>query len=410
MLSSGGTQIIQLASSVLIARFLGNEGFGEFSLVRSTILLFGVLAGTGLGIAATKHIAQFRESDPVVTGRLIALFLGLSSLLGGVACLLCIVLADEIAGLLLNAQHFESTLRSAAVLLLFNTVSGVQIGAIAGLEAFRRLAAISFFEAVAYLVLGSMGAYFWGVDGAVVGLVCAGAFSLAAKHQSLVQECRKRGIKLTWDGLSANKLRILGEIAIPASVISLSAQPVEWFLRILLVRNPNGLAEVAILTAAMSWGLAVQMIPAQIATPARPILASLIATRNTHAFRRLVWTSSGLALAAGTLVALPMSFLAPFLMRLYGESFVPGAGVLIVIVITYAMTAPTAVFTEALATAGRIWSQFVLRILWGMATLTVAVLLIEKGAFGIALACAAGNAVYLAAQAYLVRSLMRDLG
>src|SRR6476619_3959233 len=64
---------LTLAASVLAGRLLGPEGFGEIGMIQSTQGLFGVLAGAGLGLAATKFVAEHRSIDPTRAARCIAL-------------------------------------------------------------------------------------------------------------------------------------------------------------------------------------------------------------------------------------------------------------------------------------------------------------------------------------------------
>jgi len=70
---------LMLAATVLVARMLGKTGFGELGMIRTTVGMFGVFAGFGLGLTATKHVAEFRRSDPDRAGRII----GLSGLFAG---------------------------------------------------------------------------------------------------------------------------------------------------------------------------------------------------------------------------------------------------------------------------------------------------------------------------------------
>ena len=74
--SMTGTVISQgmmLVASVLVARMLGKTGYGELGMVRSTVSMFGIFAGFGLGLTATKYVAEFRQTDPDKTGRIIGL-------------------------------------------------------------------------------------------------------------------------------------------------------------------------------------------------------------------------------------------------------------------------------------------------------------------------------------------------
>ncbi|NOZ40854.1 MAG: oligosaccharide flippase family protein [Planctomycetes bacterium] len=62
---------LMLVASILVARMLGKTVYGELGMIRSTVGMFGVFAGFGLGLTATKHVAEFRESDPERAGRIV---------------------------------------------------------------------------------------------------------------------------------------------------------------------------------------------------------------------------------------------------------------------------------------------------------------------------------------------------
>src|ERR1035438_1477658 len=59
-----------LAASVVCARFLGKEGFGALGMIQSTAGMFGIFAGLGLGLTATKYVSEFRRQDPMRAGRI----------------------------------------------------------------------------------------------------------------------------------------------------------------------------------------------------------------------------------------------------------------------------------------------------------------------------------------------------
>jgi len=51
---------LMLAATVFVARMLGKNVYGELGMIRSTVGMFGVFAGFGLGLIATKQVAEFR--------------------------------------------------------------------------------------------------------------------------------------------------------------------------------------------------------------------------------------------------------------------------------------------------------------------------------------------------------------
>ena len=60
-----------IVSSVVVARTLGKVGFGELGIIHSTVMMFQLFAGFGLGLTATKYVAEYRGTDPQKAGRII---------------------------------------------------------------------------------------------------------------------------------------------------------------------------------------------------------------------------------------------------------------------------------------------------------------------------------------------------
>src|SRR5271167_1555484 len=86
-----------LAASVVCARFLGREGFGALGMIQSTAGMFGIFAGLGLGLTATKYVSEFRQQDPAKTGRILALSSSAAFVFAGMTTVLLIFLAPFLA-------------------------------------------------------------------------------------------------------------------------------------------------------------------------------------------------------------------------------------------------------------------------------------------------------------------------
>ncbi len=64
-----------VVSAIIVARLVGITAFGEFTIIQSTVGLFGTFAGLGLGITATKYVAELRETDRIRCGRVSSVFI-----------------------------------------------------------------------------------------------------------------------------------------------------------------------------------------------------------------------------------------------------------------------------------------------------------------------------------------------
>jgi O-antigen/teichoic acid export membrane protein len=55
--AAGGSRVVTVAASFFLARILGQVGFGEYGMVNSTAGMISSLAGMGIGLTVTKHVA-----------------------------------------------------------------------------------------------------------------------------------------------------------------------------------------------------------------------------------------------------------------------------------------------------------------------------------------------------------------
>src|SRR5580704_10296000 len=65
------SRFLALLASIIIARLLGKETFGQLGILQSTLEMFGSVTAFGMGLTSTKYIAECRKSDPAKAGRII---------------------------------------------------------------------------------------------------------------------------------------------------------------------------------------------------------------------------------------------------------------------------------------------------------------------------------------------------
>lgn len=364
---SGLNQLLAMLASIGAARILGKVSFGEFGAVRSTVITLAILAGGGLGMATTRHVAALRTQDPERAGRLISLVLTLAWTMTGIGALACALLAKPLAVRVLESENLTVPLMISAMAIVFSTVGGVQIGVVAGCEAFRPVAVLLALEGLSAGVLMLAGAWLAGVDGAVSGYVAGTFISFLLRHRQVKIECRRANIPilpLTLQHAAEEKPFLLK--AVVPSMLLVVAQPAEWLTRVLLVRGPGGMAALGLFTAAYAWGQVVQFIPAQIASPALTLLANLVGEGNWPAFRRLLAESSAVVFGAAAVIAVPLALLSKFVMGFYGPAFREGAGVFSVIVLAYAVGSVWTMIRATFLAAGREWLQLAFTLSWGI--------------------------------------------
>jgi len=158
---------LMLCAMVLVARMLGKTVYGELGMIQSTVGMFGIFAGFGLGLTATKHVAEFRQKNPERAGRIIGLSWLVATVTGSLMALGLFIFAPWLAEHTINAPHLAVVLRIAALILFINALNGAQTGALSGFEAFKTIAYINLFVGLISFPILVGGAYFGGLTGAV---------------------------------------------------------------------------------------------------------------------------------------------------------------------------------------------------------------------------------------------------
>jgi O-antigen/teichoic acid export membrane protein len=373
-----------LAASVVCARFLGKEGFGALGMVQSTAGMFGIFAGLGLGLTATKYVAEFRVQNPAKAGRILALSACAAFTSGATITLLMILFAPYLANHVLAAPQLAAPLAVGSGLVFFGAMNGAQTGALAGFEAFRTIARVNTTSGLASFPLIALGVWRGGLEGAVWGSVAALAINWALNSYALRQECTKGAISYQFSTCH-QELSILHSFSLPAFLASIVVGPAIWTCNAFLVHQSRGYAELGIYTAADKWRLLILFIPTSVFTLVLPVLSNLYGEGDSVGFRKVfranLYLNAGFALLAALLVA---AFAAP-IMAIYGNSFRGGRPVLIVLAFSALPEALNVILGQPLIAAHLMWWRCGFDLLLVSVLVGIAWLLIPKwGALGLA--------------------------
>lgn len=394
-------------TAIIFANVLGDENFGKLNMVRSAILVFVALAGSGLGMAATKYTAEYRTSNPLRAGSLLGLLYLIATVVGLIVFICCLIFEKSLAEFTVGSADLALELAIGAGGLISLALSSVQLGAIAGLEGFKRIVYLSAFESVLNLIFATFGALIWGVPGVLGGLTLVLVIMTPIKHYVLTKELNKFGIFITYQGVW--RTGVAWKFILPATLVSVTAQPVEWILKLMVAKQFNGYEEVGIFAAASSLALIVQILPSQLATSGRSILPNLYASKDFAGIRRLVAINTLYSGLVGAFLALILAFLSNSLLGLYGPSFLKGVGVLYLLLLSYSMVVVSMTFTELLTACGYMWLQYIHRIIWSVITVFSGLYFFEPTAMGLASAYASGNFVFVVAQAITVIFILNGM-
>jgi O-antigen/teichoic acid export membrane protein len=351
-----------LLVALISAHLLGKQRFGELGIINSTLSTAGIVAGFGLGLTATKYTAQLRVNDPDRAGRIVGLSLAVSVGLGGAIGLLLFTLSPLLALKSLGAPHLTSSLRLGCVLLFCNALNGTQLGALAGVEAFRDIARLNVIRALISLAVTVPAVWLFGVAGAVAAMVITVACLCVLAGRQLLAACNLAGVIIRYRGLT-EEWRVLARFSLPAFLSGLMAGQFVWLANTILARQPGGYGEIALLSAAGQWRTLIFTLPNILCSAALPILSSEQTNQDTYR------SVMGITQSLSILVAVPLGtfvmFISDPLMRMYGRGFVDGGPVLIGVALGITISAIGSAMGSAIAARGLMWFGGLQNLSWG---------------------------------------------
>jgi O-antigen/teichoic acid export membrane protein len=337
-----------LVAAFLLGRTLGLSAFGQLAFIQATLLMLGNLGEGGLTLTTTKFAGQWRTSDPERAGRLVGWSLQVTAV--SAALMVMLLLAIEPYITRPGSPSLTKGLVAGGGLLAFDMLNRVQLGALAGLEAFRSSVRIHFWRGL-FLVPGVwLGAWFGGLPGAVMAMGGGSLASFAIGHAVLRKECVARAIPLRYRGsleagVAGTSLRLW------TSALLMTGST--WIVTVILSQQPSGFAELGLFNAAERWKTALLFLPNVLFQVVLPMLSHRQATGDRRSCRRIVGATLGLAFAVTGLAALLVWSLSPVLMSGFGQAFAQGSGLLSLAALSAVVVAVYTVGSGALWALGK---------------------------------------------------------
>ena len=392
ILSYGVSKSLIFLAMILVARILGPKAFGEFGFVKSTAQTFVTFSLFGMGLTATKYIAELLPSDKDRLGRIIGLsyvFTCLSSLLVASAFWFAAPLICESG---LQKPHLVGLLRLGAVLLFLMTFCMSQHGVLAGFQDFRGLAFSNIINSVIMVPIYVAGTYYWGLTGAVIGTVVAAALNAFINSVFIYRNTKRHAIRYRF--LQAGReLSVLGRFSLPLVLKGVAWSTALWGCQMMLGWQQDGSAQLGIFYASMTIYAVIVAVPLACTRPYIAALSEIHGKGNIKLLQKIVFMSFSTNIATATVIALPfLLFPSPLMAWCFGEPFREGSGTLALVSLQAILYAVSGVVDQIMVSSGKCWTNCGCTITSAVTTLLVASWAIPTwGSFGLALALLLGG-------------------
>lgn len=368
---------LTLGTGIALARMLGKEAFGAWGLVLAAVSAFSQIAGAGMAITATKHVAELKESDPERAGRVVSFVIAISAFSVMALALACVLGADWITKSLYREPTMLTPMRLAAFLIIAMVGTQVLQGAMAGFEDFRGIARIDIVHGL--VTIGATIPLTWtfGLSGAVMGMASAWGVSMVLSLIATVKSSRAHGMPLRTRGIWRER-RLFWTYAAPSLATSFFAAPAGMLGMAIVAGTPSGLSGLGGLTAALRWRDIVLFVPMSIKRVTLPILSRLTGEKQGGRFLRTLWILIGLNGGIALLAALVVGALSPWILSLYGPGFREHWDLVVILCVAAVCQAINDVVTQVTACMERMWWRFFIHIVWAVTLVGGAYLLVPQ--------------------------------
>ena len=407
-LGAAPSRAAALLATVLVARILGRETYGELTLARSTVNAFVTVATFGMGRAAAKFVAELLVTDKERVGRIVGLNLASTLISSGLVAVLFFFFADYLCTTLISSPHLTFQVRLCAPLLILTALVGAQIGVLTGFQAYREIALGASISGFLMIPFYALGARYWGLTGATLGFTSGPLLNFLCNSFFLGHLFNARGVRRRFAGCW-RETPVLWNFCLPSTLLSLVMSGATWLITICLAREPNGSSEVGIFDAARQIQTAILYLPTLAANIVVPMLSELNAMQDGARYRRTLRANLAInALFTGCLASIGIVG-SRIIMSAFGDGFEVGADVLCVLALTSVVMSVANVYASALTALGALWSRFLYTVAWSALAIlgTLAFSLYRHGAFAVALAMLLAYVAQTLGFAFRVRTLLR---
>lgn len=360
---------LSLIAGIVVARFLGKEVYGEYGMVKTTLIQIAMFSTFGLGYTITKYVAQFKIEKKESVRQIVRFSVVVTAIISGFIALLIFIFAKQVASFI-DAPNLYVMLRLTSIAIIFNAITTTQIGALSGFNSFKAIAINNSYAGVVTFILSVLFTYYYGLNGAVVALVISLLFNCLINYFSLQKVLILYPILNTKDRKLNKKIL---SFSLPVALQESSYSITNWLLIFVIIKLSN-YGELGIYNAASQWGALIAFLPGVLRNVMLSYFSETIKDKAKHKkiVNIMLIVNFGVTLIPFLIVYIFSDFICSF----YGKSFANMNQVLNIVVFTSIISALTNVFLQEIISNGKNWFLFLTRLIRDVLLVGVSVILI----------------------------------
>lgn len=346
---------LSLVAGIFVARFLGKEMYGQYGILKNTLLNIAVFSTLGLGYTGTRFIAKNIGKGVSKTIRLIyQITIAVSSLMAITVFIFAIPIA-----VFIKAPELDNGLRLTSIIIVFNAINTTQIGILSGFKAFKEIARNNVYSGIVTFILSGILAFYFALDGALWALLASTCFNVIINYLSVIRINKQCGeYKEGSDSESSDTIDVKEVISFSIPIaLQESMYSIVGFLSSYLLITYAGYGELGVTSAAGQFSGILLFIPGVLKNVMLSYFSSM---KSTVSLRKKLILINGLStFVPWVVIAVCSRFIASF----YGETFNNLHIVLIISCLASVFSSVSSVIVYEFISQGRNWTMFFLRLL-----------------------------------------------
>jgi O-antigen/teichoic acid export membrane protein len=356
---------------ILVARILGKEAFGEFGLIRSTASMFVTFSSFGMGLTATKYIAELLHSDKERVGRIIGLNYLLSFFFAFVVATIFYFSIPQICATLVKAPNLVNEMRWGALLLFLSTFISTQFGIMSGFQDFKGQASVIVIVGLLGIPVYFAGAKFSGLHGAVVALLFVALTNVVVNSIFIFRNVKKNKLRYYFFD-SYKELPILWKFSLPTVMCGTIASCGVWICQMMQRSQPDGAGELGIYYALMIFYSIAAFFPSIVNNIMLPMASETQGKQNLQRLRKIIFMQLGLNVVVVLVTLLPIMLFPQKIMNCFGNDFIVSNEIIFLFGEYCLFCVLAGTIYTIMASVGFAWLNFVMIIFGTTAMLSVA--------------------------------------
>ena len=381
-----------LVTSIIIARFLGKEIFGEYSTIRSLLISISTLSIFGLGLTTTKFIAEYKTLKPTLVHLVAKQSIKISTFLSLTISLIFFIFSDYIATDILEQAKLSISLKIISFWIYFNSVTTTQIGILAGFKIFKDLLRINLIIGVFSLIASTTFVWFFGLNGVLAALLFSQILNWILIKNLVNKVLSDFPIKETQKGV----FFLIFKFSIPVAFQAIINALTNWSAIYVLIKLSN-YSSIGIYNASIQWGVLIIFIPMALSN----VLLSHLSEKkqssknNKSFFNKILF----ITLIITTLLFLLIVLFSNQIISFYGANYFSMKPVIIACSAATIFISLIEVFSQFYMIHNKNWEMFFIKLLKGIGVVLLTYYLIAfkfiDGALSLAISSLFLNALFV---------------